>query len=381
MSIIFTTPIQEDKLRMAFNNDVIRFSGNYGTAPAARCEVSFAGFTVTLYPGPDGRFFFNFKPYVSAIINTRNFEDTLQTAIDGSDPDSFVYDSTNGTLLYNPVTFKIFYSDNHQDTLTVNLTWLAGVEQLGDYNTFVKTETYVLTPFKRHTADRYSIKYWQGYPFDVSFYSPVETLYIKNVTNLLSQAFNPTGLTFRLVFSDGDDDETLEDLLPLIEGYNNLRLMASESESVDDKFLIVDKVPYKCGVYFKWLNKYSGYSYWLFEDTAAIDRSTKQIGELDRDYSNLEDTFTRAIQIGKESQDTIKVITDLLTEDDARIVEGIIDSPKIYMFTGQPYSRNDYRDWIEVSLKTTNVRVKNFKDKTNIMAFDFELPQRYTQTL
>jgi hypothetical protein len=184
-----------------------------------------------------------------------------------------------------------------------------------------------------------------------------------------------------MVFSNGDDDETLEDILPLAEGYNTLRVMQLDTEADTDKFISLHKVPYKQGVYLKWLNALGGYSYWLFEDTYSIDRSTKQLGELDRDNDNLEDTFGRSIQIGKESQDSLKIIAELLTEDERRIVEGILDSPKIYLFTGKPFAQNGYRDWIEVSLKTTSARIKNPRQPLTNFTFDIELPMRYTQTL
>lgn len=135
------------------------------------------------------------------------------------------------------------------------------------------------------------------------------------------------------------------------------------------------------GVYLKWLNKYGGYNYWLFENTYSIDRSTKYTGELDRDFANLEQMYGRTSQIGKESQDSMKIIAEMLNDDERRIVEGILDSPKIYLFTGKPFSRNGNRNWIEVSLKTTNARIKNSKQPLTSFSLDIELPQRFTQTL
>ena len=134
-------------------------------------------------------------------------------------------------------------------------------------------------------------------------------------------------------------------------------------------------------MYFKWLNKYGGYSYWLFENTWSLDRSSKYTGELDRDTANLDEMFARTAQLGKESQDTIKVVAEHLNEEERGIVEGLVDSPKIYLFKGRPFSRSSARDWIEVTLKNTNVRLKNARQPLVNFAFDFELPIRYTQTL
>lgn len=383
MSIIFTQPIEEDKLRLAYNNDVVWFYSD-NVLEAKSCMVRDRvnnSFNATLYPAPTGIFFFNFKPYVSALINTNNFSDTLQTALNRSDPNSFVYNSTAGTLLSTVVNIEITLADDSTQDADYYLTWLGGAAQPGSYSGFTKNGTYALTPFKTNSSNGYYLKYWQGYPFDISVYTAWPQFTVKNETNLLDAQFTAPGNVLRMVFSDGDDDETLEDLLPLTEGYNALRIMPGSTASATDIFIGLEKVAYKCGVYLKWLNAMGGYSYWLFEDTYSIDRTTKQLGELSRDYYNLQDTFARTLQIGKESQDTLKIIAELLTEDERRIVEGILDSPKIYLFTGKPYARSSYRDWIEVSLKTTSARLKNPRQPLTNFTFDIELPVRYTQTL
>jgi len=381
--IVFLNDIRPEKLRMAFNNDIVRFYSNNSSVLPIYCDITASlGFpAVRLYPDPNNHFFINFKPFVSALINTRNFEDLTQTDLDGTDPDTFLYNSTAGTFVNYNIVFTITFTDLTTDTAGHLMSWLAGVEQLGDYNAFNLNDTYVLTPFRKATANQYYLKYWQGYPFDFSLYTNNGSITLKNQTTLVEQYFNLPGIVNRMFFSDGRVDESIEDAMPLSVGFNQLRLMLNDEPADGDKFLMVEKSAYKCGVYFKWLNKYGGYSYWLFEDTAAVDRSVKSIGELDRDNNNLDDTFTRAIQIGKESQDTIKVVAEQLNEDQQRLLLGIADSPKIYMFTGVPYSQSGYRNWVEVSLKTSSVRVRNYKQSLNNFALEFDLPERYTQTL
>src|SRR5690606_24397330 len=185
----------------------------------------------------------------------------------------------------------------------------------------------------------------------------------------------------RLVVSDGRTDVSLESQVPLINGINTLRYMSGSTPKASDKFISLEKMPCREGGYLKWLNKYGGYSYWLFEKTFPIDRSTKYTGELDRDYDNLEQMPARSIPIGKESQDTMKIVAELLTEDESRIVEGLLDSPKIYLFTGKPFAQNGITDWIEVTLKTTSARIKNARQPLTNFTFDIELPQRFMQTL
>ena len=379
--IQFSKDLNINKLRMAFNNDAVTFWSTSNLSPLY-ADVKIGTHTLRLYPDPENRFYINLKPYVQALINTRNFEDTLQPSISGGFAGDYIFDFTEGTYLDTEVKFTITLSDNTVDTTIAHtITWIAGVEQLSDYNALLKTDPLVLSPFKRHTANHHYLKYWEGYPFDIQLYCPGNSITLKNETTLLEQDFDVPGKVSRIVLSDGRTDETLEAFFPLVEGHNSIRIMASAQASVNDKFLTLEKIPYRHGVYLKWLNKYGGYSYWLFEDTYSIDRSTKQLGELDRDLNNLEDSFGRTIQLGKESQDNIKVIAELLTEEERTVVEGLLDSLKIYLFTGRALSQSGRNSWVEVSLKTANSRIKNARQPLTNFTFDLELPQRFTQTL
>jgi len=393
--IQFSTPIDPNKLRMAYNNDTLRFYSD-STDPALYADVTLTQVltfipinevpevycSIRLYPNPQGQFYINLQPYVAAIINTRNFEDTLETSLAVGSATSFTYGFSNGTLLNASLKISITHKDAPQDTISNTLTWLAGAQQLGEYTRLEKTNLLLLSPTKKEQPNEYYFKYWQGYPFDVSLlnYSSIFTFRsytILNETNGLSATFPKEGNITRLVFSDGRTDETLETMLPLTEGSNKLKISTLSLQ----KWAVVEKVPYKCGVYLKWLNAMGGYSYWLFEDTYSIDRSTKYNGEIERDSANIENSFGRTLQLGKESQDTLKIVAELLTEDERRIVEGILDSPKIYLFTGKPLSQNSYQSWIEITLKTGSARLKNPKQTLTNFTFDIELPVRYTQRL
>lgn len=388
--ILFTKPIAADRLRMAYNNDIIRFYSNLpGQTLFAEVALRSSGsdsdiFRLRLYPDPQGKFFLNLKPYIISLINTRNFEDTLETNIDRGDAATYVYPFTEGTYYNRNLHITVMHEGGTQSNGTYNLTWLAGVEQLGDYHTFRTSDAVVLSPLKKATNSHYYLKYWQGYPFDVAFYANEKDFTLKNTTLQMERNMRIAGYVSRLFLSDGRTDDAIDGLLPLVEGRNEL-VMAFNSRSLlarpKTRYISIDKVPYKCGMYLKWLNKYGGYSYWLFENTWSLDRSSKYTGELDRDNANLDEMFARTAQLGKESQDTIKVVAEHLNEEERGIVEGLIDSPKIYLFTGRPFSRSSSRDWTEVTLKNTNVRLKNAKQPLVNFAFDFELPARYTQTL
>lgn len=393
--IKFVTDIDKDRLRMAYNNDIIRFYSD-DPNPALYADVILREdspflletleakqlFSIRLYPNPEGKFYVNLQPYAAATLNTRNFEDNLSPSPEAGSPDSFTYPFSEGIVLTASLTISITHTGGAVAKSTYPITWLAGAQQHGGYSRLAKSSFLLLSPSRKDNTNEWPLKYWQGYPFDFSFYMPFSLLSLRrnfslmNETNGLNQTFTQDGSVTRLVFSDGRTDETLETLLPLAEGRNRLKFGFTQP-----KWALVEKVPYKCGVYLKWLNALGGYSYWLFENTYALDRSTKSLGEMDSDNNNLDSSFGCSIALGKESQDSMKIIAELLNEDDRRIVEGILESPKIYLFTGQPFARNSSRNWIEVTLKTSSARLKNPKQPLINFAFEIELPQRYTITL
>ena len=374
--IVFTTPIDEDVLKMAYNNNIIKFATEETQAPLY-CHMD-GGFSVTLYPGPDNSFYYNFKDIIASRINTNNFEDHQITNIINSEPASFIYESTSGSYLYTTISIEIGFPGNIYQSTNLQIHWLAGVEQLGENRKFKIEDVFIMSPIYGLSNNINYLKYWQGYPFDISIYNGSQQLKVYHNSNQLELNFDNVARVSRLFISDGRTDESLEDILPLFEGLNSITI---SNNNTDEFHLSLQKVAYKCGVYIKWFNKYGGYNYWLFEDTSSIDRTIKSLGELDRDFSNPNETFTRAIQIGKESQDTIRVTAELLSEEERSIVAGIMDSPKIYLFTGQPFSRAFPENWVEISLKTSSARIKNPKQQLTNFVFDFDLPQRYTQTL
>jgi hypothetical protein len=387
--IQFINNVDTHKLRMAYNNDVLRFFSNSpgipkyadimlkSSSPAGGTETIL--FNVRLYPNPNGEFYINLQPYAAAAINTGNFEDLLDTSAIAGIPDSFLYEYTKDTLLAGTLFISVTHNDTTVESTNFELTWLAGMQQQGHYYRIDRESLLLLSPPKENSLIEWYLKYWQGYPFDISLYTPFDArleLKIENETNRHNQSFKPNGLVSRLLFCDGRTDETLDSVLPLTEGVNKLKF-----DLRSPRWVIIEKLPYRCGVYLKWFNAFGGYSYWLFENTFSVDRNSKDLGSIDANNANIENSFGPTISLGRESQDTIKIITELLNRNESRIVEGLLESPKIYMFTGKPFAINNTRDWIEVSLRTTATRVRNPKEALTNFAFDILLPQRFSQKL
>ena len=377
--ITFSKDIATDKLLLAYVNNVVEFSSNNVLAKT-KATISIGISTKTLFPSPTGNYYLNFKEWITSLINVDNFADTLQFDIIGS---GYIYDWTSKAYLNNVITFTVFFSDDSFETVTRNVKWLSAYLQLEDFKLKYPINDsllnpVVLSPRKLDANQTSYVKYWDGYPFDITVYSANGSdLIILNQTNLLDLTFNDVDIINRIVISDGDTSTTIEGDLPLMDGLNSLKLTSSSL----DYFLLLEKINDSCeGHYIKWFNELGGWSYWLFPN-GNRNRKTKDLGELNNDFNNLEDTISPTIQIGKTSNDTITVTSDIINKYEKTLLESIIDSPKIYLFTGQPYAKANYNDWLEVSLNTTDFRIVNAKEKLSKFNLIFELPQRNTRKL
>jgi hypothetical protein len=377
--ITFTKDIATDKLLLAYVNNVVEFSSD-NVLSKTKATISIGASIKTLFPSPIGTFYLNFKDWITSLINVDNFTDDLQADIIGS---GYIYDWTSKAYLNNIITFTIFFSDESFETTTRDVKWLSAYLQLEDFklkypigNSLLNP--VVLSPRKLDANQTSYVKYWDGYPFDFTVYcANGSNLTILNQTNLLDLTFTNVDTINRIVISDGDTSTTIEGDLPLMNGFNRLKLTSSSL----DYFLLLEKINDSCeGHYVKWINDSGGWSYWLFAN-GNRNRKAKDLGELNNDFSNLAGTISPTIQIGKASNDTITVTSDIINEDEKTLLESIIDSPKIYLFTGQPYSKANFNDWMELSLNTTDFRIVNAKEKLSKMNFVFELPQRNTRKL
>ncbi|MDI9256329.1 hypothetical protein [Flavobacterium sedimenticola] len=380
MAITFSKDISTIKLLMAYNNNIVEFSSNSTQVPI-KCEVTGFNINAVIYPSPSGNFYFNLMEYIKAEINTNNFTDTIVPALDGTNDDSFTYDSTDGHYLNDTVLFKIIFDDASFETASRDLKFLSGVEQLESWKKneiLIASANYmILSPVKDRTNNTTYLKYWDGYPFEFSFYTNYhhDNFKLINTTNAQDYTFAAKGRVTSLYLSDGRTNETIENFLPLVDGLNVLRI---EHDTVlQDPIINLRKEDSDCGIYIKFLNKYGKWNYWLFSEQHYRNRATRYESELGNDFKNISETVSPTLQSGKTASDSIKCYYEKLNEEERTILDGIIESPKILLFTGERFSKAEPSDWIEVTLKGNSFQLK--KPKTNFynIELEFELPNRY----
>ena len=381
MAIVFSNQLASNKMLMAYNNNIVRFGSDNTTLEVMFAEIRYGLIVLTLYPNPQKQFYYNYSDFIKNIMNTDDFADTLLVDIQN---DGYVYPWANKVYLQTLIEYRVYYSDLSFDTELKTYNWLAGVFQLEEYKNryplFLDLDnTLMLSPFVKANNNKAYVKYWDGYPFDITIYSNVgdtTDIELVNNSNLLSYSWTAQGPVNRLAFGDGQTTETIETVLPLQFGKNEMQINAGSGSFYFD---LVKEKDY-CGTYLKWRNSFGGWNYWLFP-RGTRNRSVRDIGELENDFQNIEQTVSPTVQIGRRSVDTINLTTDILNEDDMVLIADMVESPKLYMFTGKQYSQNTYNDWIEVSLKTTDFRIENAKTDFNRFNFAFELPVRNNITL
>ena len=100
MAVIFTQDIAINTVLPAYNNNVIRFYSDTSSKTALTANIVINSKTIVLYPTQTGEFYFNFREYVTAIVNQNRFIDLVNPDLDPLDNTTFVYAGTG------------FFSDN-----------------------------------------------------------------------------------------------------------------------------------------------------------------------------------------------------------------------------------------------------------------------------
>lgn len=379
MAIIFDKDLREDRVNLAYNNNVVEFHSDNLVLQPSYCDITILTDVIRLYPSPSGSFYYNFKEFITTILNVDNFKDDLNPNLSVS----YSYDWTNKVLLFEDIVFNMVFQDDSTETDTKSVYWLSGYVQLSNYkqlypslDLLINKSTLLQRPLNDSYYNFFS-KYWAGYPFDLTVLKIADNdLDITNNTNAINFVFDEIDTDVeRLVFSDGRTDTSIEDNLPLITGYNDL--------DVNTQFnILLQKIVPTCtdGHYVKWINSFGGWSYWLFYK-GNENIATKEVGFLFNNYNNLEDTISPSISLGKTTETTIQLKQDAITEFDYTILKDLIDSTKVYLFTGTPFSQNTFNDWVEVNLKQGNFRTSNSRGDQYSLNLGIELPLNVTRTL
>jgi hypothetical protein len=386
MAFVFTKALNPSTILFAYNNNIIRFYSDSGLT-ALSAEIVGFGFPVILYPSPDGTFYFNFKEYMTAAMNVDNFKDDFSVDMGEGE---WWKDWTSKIYVENNFYINLILTEDTTETAYINALWLAAYAQVDEWkDTYFYHKMpdpgamHALTPQVVSTSNTVNIKSWKGYPFDITILTPMSedvTLILNNemVSNWMFTSFLDyrKGVVNRICLSDGQFN-----LFWYYGAFSNKHnLMIFQSNEYELRYNH-DVITPRCGEkhYLKWINRYGGWNYWLFEKGKKFI-NPKGLGEVNNDFNDFQQTMSQTLNIGVTSRKTFSMNADV-TEEDMLTLSDLFESPKIYLFTGTPNTSSTYTDWIEVNMKDKQVKIADSKYNAINVQFDIELPTRVTRTL
>lgn len=391
MAILFEKNLSLTDLLFSYNNNTVTFKSN-SVLTVSKATVSFNGLVFTLFPDPANKFYFNFKYSISTLLNgTNNFSDQTNLDIvtpianafknrvlnDGGDFESFdclvaqikslgvdpIIDYTDYIYKDLSVEYKIFFTNNDQDTNTQYYAFLSAYVNTQDYKKLYPNYPYNLYTSKIMLKPISYLKYWNSYPFDFTWYDGTQSN-LDFIVNGVTEIYMNDKRINRVVISDGETN-----YFNLQNGYN----------TINDFY--IEQISDACdGHYLKWINAFGGWNYWLFykgNDTLT----TKDLGTIYNDYEDVVDTISPYVAIGKTSENNITVQQELITQNEMLILNDLLESPKVYLFIGLQNEVVQANDWLEVTIKSGAFRVVNSREKMNSLRLTIELPANNTKTI
>lgn len=371
--IVFNQTLSQSNWLFSNDNLILEFNDDTARTPV-RATFSFLDVNETLYPRPDGVFWVDLKEHIQTQLS--NYDDDVDiTNLNSSDINSMVFDWSR-VYFGDQITIEITFDNEETEQTTLTPNVLLGFEDILDYKsgkTMESLPSVILNELKPGTSNRYHLKYWEGYPFTFSYSKTLPTpdtdQTITNLTNgVTSDEITLPHDVNKIAISNGDTNVTLETYLPLSLGLNELQF--------NDFILEIYKIDSQCGVYLKWLNHKGDFSYWLFNSQTQISNSTKSKGSVFNDYSTKQNTVSQYKSLGRTSSIKQSISASNLTDLDINILKSITDSPKVYLFTGERFTKNTFNDWVEVQISAKSTIELDYNDQVPDLNLTLELPKK-----
>lgn len=377
--IIFTKKPPEQEVLYAYNNNIIEFTSNVA-GQALHAEITIGGYEFVLFPDYYGRFRLNLKNHIPVLINQNNFTDAVPS---GSNPlTAVVVNATEGTYLQVVMAIKIHLKTPiaYTDEGSITLPFIKGVAQLPYKNAMQNQpggSLYLLSPAS--PAEPYNLTVVDGYPIDMSLLKlgNSTTVHILNESTEAEYSFtiNNSAAVRRIYLFNGTN--ALFNMMPFNYGINNLIITSGSSEAR----VQIYREKERCGVYIKWFNQQGGWSYHLFDAMHSVDRAFSSKGTLENNFLDVRETVSPQLNVGTTSKDTLTVKAENLSAQDKVLIDSLLESPKIYLFTGETNKPLKQTDWLEIIPKTTAQKTHLPKRDLYNYTLQFTLPERNTLTL
>ncbi|SOC79830.1 hypothetical protein SAMN06296241_1367 [Salinimicrobium sediminis] len=351
----------------AYNNSIIEFGVDAGVPTVA--TISTGGHTFEIFPNTSGVFFFDFKSIIKALINGDLFNDSLVAT-------SAAFFFNDSKLFYElTADIEVTLEDGTSQTTQVVYPFLKSAAQVGKQK-FNPSDLKLLTSGATEVAH---LTYFEGYPFDIAIYSDISrAVTISNVRTGISSSYNFSKGVNRLFVSNGENDNGgFENDIPLHLGVNELEFRIG----TQIKFtLFLDKREAECGKLLKWLNPSGGWSYWNFMELHLDNIKTDTLERLTGNYKNISQSTGNISITGKQAEKELELMSGLVNNEERELLDTLLYSPKVYLYTNDLYQPFETLDFIEVELGSGTFS-KSSKNKLTSLQVSVILPTLNTQTL
>lgn len=363
--------INEDELQTAYNNYVLRFKPSSGTATKA--IITGLGFDIEIYPF-NNEFYFNAKPYLKALFNN-NFEDTISMDVDRFNLETFIYLDPEIVKVVD-INIEIKRTSNPQ-FLSKRVYLSRGVKNKFDNYNFSVSPPY--TNFLQAPT----VKYWVGYPFDISFQNRLNQDF-----KIVNQVNNSRTITIeryeglRWIISSGQAPGNGE----FANNFSTnpfIRRGLSQYTINDDLVIRIKTIQESssCGVYIKWINEFGTYSYYLFDDRYFEEINSSQDAVVNNDFKNHEETISKELVVSRTSRRTLNVLAKQTNKVDRDILYSLGYSPKIWLYTADKFNKSEPTDWYEIQLGSHTFPVNIPNRKKIDIEYNFVLPENNIQSI
>lgn len=260
MALTITRAPEVGQLVHAYNRNIFEIeSSDYLNAVRCTLEISNSGIIAeALQYG--ARFHFDMSSILPSFMES-DLTDTLSPNI-GASIGSYSYDGGEvlRVLLFK---FVVTYQDGTDEVITRAYEVLQSARQTEELNTETYQDTSqfaVLHKTSKRNQTLVKLKYWSGYPFDISLYrirtEPMDDFVLQSNNTLQSVNIPRANRVIRFYLCDGETDITNNNVFNLVDGENELRLSYEGAPADDYKTIILEKINQVCGVYIKYRNNY-----------------------------------------------------------------------------------------------------------------------------
>ena len=387
MNIEILNDFDETKIYSAFDNIIIEFGLDTApTSPIDFAEVIGLGFPVDLSPNPKGNFYFNFKLFSKSYITKGNLQDKISYDVDILNADSFGKEDPDFMQGKN-ITIKVVLEDATEITKNFILKYYRGVQDLERFNHYLFVAQNDVIDY---TAT--SIYYWRGYPLDIGVFSKGLGTIGLILNNDISAAGNESTeiLTYqlidnyqftRVILTNGVDNIRSTNGTDLMQLINSISVKDYDQADFAVKIFNVVRMPECEGHYLKWLNRSGDYSYFLFSNKYEESIDASSIGSINNDFKNKEYNPSPSLSKGKTSNREMTLFKSKVDEKMRYFLSDLIDSPKVYYYTGKKDTKASQYNWIEVNVTDNNFEMERPKENTWNYFLQIEFTKYKNQTI